>query len=162
MRRWLPYPLLALGLFIMWLLLTQSFSPGQILLGGTVAFLCTHAMAALRPERSKIGSPQTVFKLAGIVAADIIRSNFAVAAIILARRKERVSSFVRMPLELRNRHGLTVLALIITATPGTIWVEFDRSRGILLIHVLDLVDEEEWIQLIKGRYEALLLEIFGS
>ena len=48
--------------------------------------------------------------------------------------------FVQMPLELKSRHGLAVLALIITATPGTIWVEFDRARSILLVHILDLVD----------------------
>ena len=29
-----------------------------------------------------------------------------------------------------------------------------------MIHVLDLVDENEWIRTIKGRYEQPLLEIF--
>lgn len=162
MRRYLPYPLLASGLFLMWLLLTQSFSPGQILLGGGVAIFATHAMAALQPERSRIRSPGSVLKLVRIVVADIVRSNFAVAAIVMVPRQERVANFVQLPLELRNRHGLAVLALIITATPGTMWVQFDRGTGMLLVHVLDLVDEEEWIRLIKRRYETLLLEIFES
>jgi multicomponent K+:H+ antiporter subunit E len=162
MRRWIPHPLLAIALFLIWLLLTQSFSPGQILLGGIVALLATHAMAALRPERSEVRAPWALLKLAGIVAIDIVRSNLAVAAIVLFPRPERVAGFVRVPIELRNRHALTLLALIITATPGTVWVEFDRGRGILLIHVLDLVDEDQWSRLIKARYEALLLEIFGS
>lgn len=162
MRRWLPYPVLTIALFVMWLLLTQSFSPGQVLLGAIVAVAATWAMAALRPERPAIRTVRPVFRLAAIVAVDIVRSNFAVAAIILFPRKERVARFVHLPLELRNRHGLAVLALIITATPGTIWVEFDKSRGNLIVHVLDLVDEQEWIALIKGRYEALLLEIFAS
>ena len=162
MRAFIPYPLLALCLLIMWLLLTQSFSPGQILLGLIVALLATHAMAALRPDRSRVRSWSAVLKLVGIVAVDIIRSNIAVAKIILFPRKERVADFVHLPLELTNLHGLAVLALIITATPGTIWVEFDRGRGILLVHVLDLVDEEQWVRLIKGRYEKLILEIFGS
>ena len=29
-----------------------------------------------------------------------------------------------------------------------------------MIHVLDLIDESEWVRTIKGRYERLLLEIF--
>jgi multicomponent K+:H+ antiporter subunit E len=29
-----------------------------------------------------------------------------------------------------------------------------------MIHVLDLIDESEWVDTIKGRYERLLLEIF--
>jgi multicomponent K+:H+ antiporter subunit E len=159
MRRWLPHPLLATALLVMWLLLTQSVSPGQVLLGAIAATLASHAMAALQPERPRIASLKAVLKLAGIVAFDILRSNIAVARIILFPRR-RVADFVRMPLELENRFGLAVLALIITATPGTIWVAHDRARGMLLVHVLDLVDEEQWVRLIKGRYESLLMEIF--
>ncbi|MNV61329.1 putative monovalent cation/H+ antiporter subunit E [compost metagenome] len=65
-----------------------------------------------------------------------------------------------MPLDLRNRYGLAVLAIILTSTPGTLWVQYDRATGSLLLHVLDLIEEGEWIDLIKGRYERLLLEIF--
>ena len=99
--------------------------------------------------------------LAGIVVGDIIRSNFAVARIILYNKK-RVAGFVKVPLDLRNINGLAILACIITATPGTIWVQFNRVDGVLLVHVLDLVDEDEWVRLIKNRYESLLMEIFGA
>lgn len=161
MSRWLPHPLLALALFAVWLLLTQSASPGQIVLGLVVALIATHAMAALRPDRVTIGRPAAILKLTGIVIADIIRSNFAVASIILFRRRERISGFVDLPLELTDPHGLAILGVIITATPGSLWVEFDRNRSSVLIHVLDLVDEDQWVRLIKHRYETLLLEIFG-
>ncbi len=162
MKRWIPHPFLAAALLAMWLLLNQSLSPGQVVLGAAVAVLASLALAALRPEPVRSVSVRPVLKLAGIVLADIIRSNLAVARIVLFPTTKRVSGFVRLPLELRNIHGLTALAIIITATPGTLWVQLDRSSGILLVHVLDLVDEEAWIRLIKSRYEALLLEIFGS
>ena len=162
MKRWVPHPLLAAALLAMWLLLNQSLSPGHIVLGGAVAVLASHALAALRPEPVRVVSLRPLLRLAGIVAADVVRSNLAVARIVLFPTGKRVSGFVRLPLELRNIHGLTLLAVIITATPGTLWVQFDRSSGVLLVHVLDLVDEEAWIRLIKTRYEALLLEIFGS
>ena len=53
-----------------------------------------------------------------------------------------------------------MLSIIITATPGSLWVQHDAHRHIILIHVLDLVDEQEWARLIQERYEKLLLEIF--
>ena len=53
-----------------------------------------------------------------------------------------------------------VLAIILTATPGTAWLDYNSARGTLLLHVLDLVDESAWLTLIKTRYEHLLLEIF--
>jgi multicomponent K+:H+ antiporter subunit E len=41
-----------------------------------------------------------------------------------------------------------------------LWVNYDAQKGLLMIHVLDLVDEAEWIRTIKQRYERHLLEIF--
>ncbi len=159
MRRLLPYPFLTLALFLMWVLLT-GFSPGHILLGGLVAVLVSRAMLALKPEDTGFKSSLAVFRLAGLVSADIVRSNIAVARIVLFRRAERKSGFLHLPIDLRNPHALAVLAIIITATPGTLWVQHDAHRHDILIHVLDLVDEEEWIRLIKDRYERLLMEIF--
>jgi multicomponent K+:H+ antiporter subunit E len=96
-----------------------------------------------------------------LVLADIVRSNIAVARIILGLvGRERTSGFVNISLELRDPYGLAALACIITATPGTLWVSFDPAKGILTIHVLDLIDESEWMRTIKGRYERLLLDIF--
>ncbi len=159
MRRWIPHPLLVLGLTVIWLLLNQSFSPGHMLLGAAIALFASHGLAALQPEPLRIVSVRPIFRLLGTVLADILRSNIAVGRIVLSG-KRGVSEFVRLPLELSNVYALTVLALIITATPGSMWVQFNWSSGILLVHVLDLKDEEEWIRLIKSRYEALLLEIF--
>ncbi len=90
---------------------------------------------------------------------DIIRSNFLVARVIL-RGGPVHSGFVAIPLALTDRYGLAVLACIITSTPGTIWVSYDPAGSMLLIHVLDLVNEQTWIRTIQQRYERPLLEIF--
>lgn len=160
MSRALPYPFLAASLLIMWMLL-NGFTPGHFLLGATVSLIATHAMTLLQPSKPRLRRWRLLPRLAGIVALDILRSNFAVASIILkGRRRERVSGFVAIPLDLRDRTGLAMLACIVTSTPGTAWVEYDTDTGVLLIHVLDLVEQDEWVALIKNRYESLLLEIF--
>jgi multicomponent K+:H+ antiporter subunit E len=160
MSRVLPYPLLTAGLLLMWLLLT-SFSLAQFLLGGVVALVASRAMLALQPSKPQMRHWRLVPRLAGIVAYDILRSNVAVFSIILqGRRRERVSGFVAIPLDLRDPTGLAVLACILTSTPGTAWIEYAPDTGVLLLHVLDLVEKDEWADLIKNRYEALLMEIF--
>ena len=115
-----------------------------------------------RPRSSIVREWRTALRLTGIVFWDILLSNLAVAQIILFRRTKPASGFVSFRLELRHEHGLAVLALIITATPGTAWVQFDHVSGTLLIHVLDRIDEEQWAHLIKTRYEAKLMAIFES
>jgi multicomponent K+:H+ antiporter subunit E len=160
MRRALPYPLLTASLLLMWMLLT-SFSLGQFLLGAVIAVAASCVMEALQPSKPSLRRWRLIPRLAGIVALDILRSNVAVAAIIVqGRRRHRVSGFVAIPLDLRDKTGLAVLSCIVTSTPGTAWIEYAHESGVLLIHVLDLVDEDEWVALIKNRYEAQLMEIF--
>jgi len=159
MSRVLPYPVLAASLLVMWMLLT-SFSPGQFLLGAVIAAFATRAMAALQPSKPRLRRWQLIPQLVAIVLLDILRSNIAVVGVIAGRRPDRIPGFVAIPLELRDKTGLAVLACIITSTPGTAWIEHAHDTNVLLIHVLDLVDEEEWVALIKNRYERLLMEIF--
>lgn len=159
MNRLLPYPLLALALLLMWILLT-GFSPGHVLLGGVVALLVSRTMLSLKPEQPQVRPGLAMLKLIGIVSADIIRSNIAVGRIIAFRSTTRKSGFVHLPVDVRSPYALAALAVIITATPGTLWVQHDADRRVILIHILDLIDEAQWIELIKHRYERLLMEIF--
>jgi multicomponent K+:H+ antiporter subunit E len=146
----------------MWLLLNQTLAVGHILLGVVIAVCGPWTLLTLQPARARVRRPGTIVRLAFVVLSDIIRSNIAVAWIILTPWwwRRQTSGFLRVPLELRNPYGLAVLACIITSTPGTLWVGFDSAKGVLTLHILDLIDENAWIDLIKGRYERLLLEIF--
>lgn len=161
MKRLLPFPLMSMGLFALWLTLNQSVSPGHILLGILAALVGGWALAALEPPKAHPRRTISLLRLTAAVIVDIVRSNIEVVRLILSsQRKNRRSGFVEIPLELRNPYGLTMLACIITSTPGTLWVDFDATSGVLTIHVLDLVDRAEWVRTIKGRYERVLLEIF--
>lgn len=162
MKRLVPFPRVSGSLLILWLLLNQTLSLGQILLGSAVALSGGWALAALQPPSSRPERLAAIVRLVAVVSFDILRSNIAVARIILGpQQRRRVSGFVTIPLELRDPYGLATLACIITSTPGTVWVEFDDASGILTIHVLDLVDGSDWTRTIKGRYERRLLEIFA-
>ena len=162
MTRLLPFPLLSAALLILWLLLNQALSVGHILLGSLTAIVGGWALTLLDLPIARMRRPTAMIRLSAAVLADIVRSNIAVARIILGDGgRERKSGFVDIPLELRDPYGLAALACIITSTPGTLWVNFDAASGTLTIHVLDLIDESEWIRTIKRRYERPLLEIFA-
>jgi multicomponent K+:H+ antiporter subunit E len=131
-------------------------------LGAAIALIGGWALATLELPKARPRRLSAVIRLAALVFTDIVRSNIAVARIILGLERRRWrSGFVEIPLELRSPYGLAALACIITSTPGTLWVDFNEANGALTIHVLDLVDKSEWVRTIKGRYERLLLEIFA-
>ena len=99
-------------------------------------------------------------ELVALMAEDVVRSNIAVAGIVLGlRRGERAAGFLSMPVESRHPRVLAAIAMIITATPGTCWVRYDAASNAVTIHVLDLVDEDAWTRTFKQRYEWRLREI---
>jgi len=160
MKKVFPHPLLSLFIILMWILLS-GLTVGQFLLGVAVSIIAGRNMVYLRPEKVHIHNWHLLVKLFFRILADITRSNLAVASIILTGGEKKYQfGFMIVPLDLQNRTGLAVLACILTATPGTAWIAYDSKNSELLLHVLDLTDEAYWRNLIKRRYESLLLEIF--
>ena len=161
MRTLLPSPLLSLGLLVLWILLMQSASAGTLALGGILAVFWPAATSALRPGSVRIRKPFTILRLFARVVLDMLRSNLQVARGILAGpRPGTRRALVEIPLGLEDPNGLAVLAMIVTFTPGTVWVQLSADRRLLLLHVFEVEDEAALIQFIKRRYERLLMEIF--
>lgn len=157
-----PHPLLSLSVALGWLLMT-GFTAGQLALGIAVGLLAGIAYATLTPPAIRLRRPGLMLRLVIVVARDIVQSNYDVARGILSHRRNgrRRPGFVHIPLELEQKAALAVLSIIITATPGTLWIDYDPETSMLVIHVFDLTDEQGMIDTIKSRYEAPLLEIFA-
>ncbi|HET9818698.1 MAG TPA: Na+/H+ antiporter subunit E [Rhodanobacteraceae bacterium] len=160
MTRWFPHPWMAAWLLVAWLLLQQNLAVPTIVLGVVLALGLSWVLGRLDLPRVRVRSLGILPVLFVRVFGDIIRSNIAVAKIILSPRPRITAGFISIPLEATSPYALALLACIITATPGTIWVSHDSRRQVLLIHVLDVVDESTWIARIKQRYEQPLLRIF--
>jgi len=159
-RRWLPHPLLSTLLALAWVVLNQSLSPGTLLLGVVLGVALGRVFAMLEPPRARVRHPGVAVRLLFRVIGDIVRSNIAVARLVLWGNRDVHSGFVAIPLTLTDHYGLAVLSCIITSTPGTVWVSYDPPSNLLLIHVLDLQDHDAWIRNIQQRYERPLREIF--
>ncbi|WP_026075923.1 Na+/H+ antiporter subunit E [Noviherbaspirillum massiliense] len=155
------FPLLTAFLVLIWLLLNDTLAPGQIVLGLALAVALSAAVAAMRPLRARPRRLGVAIALLFRVLVDIVKSNIAVAGMILGGKERRAhAGFMEIPLDLRDPHGLAMLACIITATPGTVWSGLSPDGGTLRLHVLELLDEEAWVRTIKHRYERPLMEIF--
>lgn len=155
-------PTIVLCLTVLWLILQQTIAPDQILLGLMLAVLLAAASSRFRPVRARVRRMDLAAGLILVVFWEIVQSNIAVARIVLGLVRYRVvrSGFVRIPLELRDAHGLAALAAIITATPGTVWAGLSADGSELTLHILDIEDEQRWVRYIKDRFERPLMRIF--
>jgi multicomponent K+:H+ antiporter subunit E len=154
-------PLVWLGLLAIWLLLNGSIAPGQIILGAIVATFACWTALPLAPPKSRVRNISTIAALLIAVVSDILKSNIAVLRLILSGKTAQ-SAFVEIPLELTDENGLAILACIVTATPGSAWIQHSAARKVVTIHVLDTPDSEAWVAEFKRIYEQRLVGILQS
>ncbi|MCP3869532.1 MAG: Na+/H+ antiporter subunit E [Gammaproteobacteria bacterium] len=155
-----PHPLLSALLVVLWLLLNNSIEPGQLILGGFFGIVVPLFTRRFWPQRLGVGRPLLVIKLAGRVVKDIVSANFSVALVVLGPTEAVKPGFVKVPLDVDSDFVTTLLATLVSLTPGTVSADIDMEKRVLLVHTLNSDDPEALIQEIKTRYEAPIKEIF--
>lgn len=158
--RFLPHPILSPLLTGLWLLLANSISPGQILLGLLLGWIIPLLTLRFWPEAITIRKPFTLVRYIGLLLYDIIIANFTVARLILGNPDRLKPVFIELPLDLTSSLAIGLLANSITLTPGTVSARLSEDRRYLLVHALNENDPDKLIIVIKDRYERPLREIF--
>ncbi len=160
MSRLLPQPLVSLTLLLVWLLAWNSAAPGLVLLGVVLAVGIPRWTARFWPEYPRTVRYRRLARFVPVVLYDVVVSNFAVAALILGPRSRLRPCFLVIPLATRDPHVTTLLANVISLTPGTVSANLSGDRSTLLVHALSERDPAAAVAQIKRRYEVPLMEIF--
>lgn len=160
-KRWLPHPMATALLLLLWLFMTE-FSVGQLLLGSVLAVVISVVTNPFWLDHAPVKKPGKMLRYLGRLLVDIFRSNVVVALQILLRPRQLKPAFITYPLTLTDDFAVTLLASTVSLTPGTVSAHYNREEGTLLIHCLNLHDEQAQIDSIRQRYEQPLQEIFND
>ena len=157
---WLPHPALSLVLAAVWLLLQQSVAPAHLLSAALLALGLPWLLHRFIGEAVRPRSLPAMLRLTGVVLWDIVLSNLTVARIALDPRSDPQPAWVPVALETEHPSAITLLATIITMTPGTVSCVVDERERRILVHALDCSDAAQMAAQIKQRYEQPLRRIF--
>lgn len=158
--RFLPHPFVSLIVALSWLMLNHSaerFDVVVAILLGLVIPKMIQPFIISTPNIHWLSAIQLFF----IVLWDIILCNIKVAIQVLGPTKNLHPKWFRVPLDTDHEHVNTLLAMIITTTPGTVSAGIDQERGDILVHILNCDDTDAEIEAIKARYEIPLIKIFN-
>lgn len=158
--RLFPHPLLSASLLPVWLLLNNTVAAGHVLLGAILAVAIPLAIEPFWRRERIFRRPQVLLKLVPIVLWDIVVANVTVAFLVLGPIGRLKPRFIEVPLEVTHPFAISVLASIVTMTPGTVSAEISQDRKRLLVHGLHVPDEAAVIAGIKSRYESLVKDLF--
>lgn len=158
--RILPIPSVSLAILLLWVVLAPDWSLGSVLLGAVLGVALPWLTQDFWPNRPHIARPLTALILVVRIIGDIIVANVQVARLVLGPLDRLTSGFIEVPIEIEDPFVATLFGAILSLAPGTVTIEIDRERKVMLVHVLNLKDREALIASIKARYEAPLKEIF--
>lgn len=146
-------------LAIAWAALTGSFTPGNVLVGFVFAFI---ALTTLQPDLGQSGyfrKVPRVLSFALFYLQELLLANLRVAYTVIMPRPRMRPGVVGVPLDARTDAEITLLANLITLTPGTLSLDVSPDRSVLYIHALDVADAESFRAEIKDGLERRVLEV---
>jgi multicomponent Na+:H+ antiporter subunit E len=154
--------LLVIILAFGWVAITGGFSLGNLGLGAVVAaiaiLLFRHRLARPLSIRRLIAG----LSLAGTFVLELLLSALAVArlAVTPGLRSHLAPAIIAFPLTATGDAEITLLANLITLTPGTLSLDVSADRKRLYIHVLALKDKDALIRSIADGLERKVIEVF--
>jgi multicomponent K+:H+ antiporter subunit E len=158
-RRWFAHPWLSVALAVGWLLLQHSVELVHVLSGALIGVVVPRLLHGFLPGPVPMRLLPAL-RLMLVVVWDVIVSNIVVARLVLGPMSRPQPAWVKVPLDLRNPFAISVLASIITTTPGTVSATIDEEHHHILVHALNCSDPEKMAADIKARYERPLMTIF--
>ena len=145
----------ALALFVIWLLLTESYTPAHMALGLVASF----GVALLNTEA---GRPPAVairwlqlLRFFPWLFGRILVSGLHLSFLILHPKLPIAPALVRYRTKLGHEHGIVLLGNSVTLTPGTVTAE--AQTGELIVHAMD---DESLQDLQSQRLERKVAGVF--
>ncbi|MFW2076280.1 Na+/H+ antiporter subunit E [Acinetobacter sp. ULE_I010] len=158
--RCLPHPFVSVLVALSWLMLGHSAELFDIVVAIILGLIIPKLIQPFIVRTPNIHWILAI-KLFFVILWDIVVSNIRVAKQVLGPTKNLHPKWYRVPLDTDHEHVNTLLAMIITTTPGTVSAGIDQERGDILVHALNSDDPDAEILEIKERYEAPLMAIFN-
>lgn len=152
---------IVLNLFLafVWMLLHNSFTVANFLSGYIVGAIVLFIFRRSLPGDLYLSRVWWVIDLTLVFLWEVLKANFIVAGLALARKIELNPGVVRVPLELESDLAIVILANMITLTPGSLSVDITPDRKQFIVHVLNMTSEDEVRREIKETFERRILRI---
>ena len=159
--RWFGHPLLSVLLAISWLLLQHTLAPFHLMSAVLIGLAVPRLLHGFLPVSGSMRM-WPVVRLLGVVLWDIVVSNLTVARLVLGPMSTMLPAWITLPLALSHPTAISLLASIITTTPGTVSCTIDEQGRHILVHALNCTDPAQMVADIQARYERPLQAIFES
>jgi multicomponent Na+:H+ antiporter subunit E len=148
-------------LALVWIGMTGEFTPLNFVIGFGLGLLILFFARRVIGTPNYLAKTGQVAELFVFVLWELVLANLRVAYDVLTPGYRMRPGVIAIPLDARTDAEITLLANLITLTPGTLSLDVSSDRSVLYIHIMyiDNDDLAEVRRRIKTGFERRVLEV---
>ena len=148
-------------IMIVWCWLVGDFSPANVFGGFLLGFGILWLLSRTQVIEGR-DYYQQVPQVIGLILYflwELVIANIRLAVDLFRPEIKIDPAIVAMPLDAETDAEITLVAALITLTPGTLSMEVSEDRKTLFIHAMYADDPEEVVASLKNGFERRVLEV---
>jgi multicomponent Na+:H+ antiporter subunit E len=148
-----------IALAFVWVTVTSTFTLENLAFGGVMGFVLLLGIRRALGETTYFEKPWVALKFALFMLKEILVCNLRVAMEVLTPQHHMKPAIIAVPLDVTTDAAITLLANMLTLTPGTCSLDVSDDRKTLYVHAMYVDNADELRASIKREYEARVLEL---
>ena len=150
---------LNLVLALVWTAMTGRFDVANLALGFAFGYVVLFLLQRVIGRSRYFSKSLALVRFVLFYALDVVRSNVRVALDVVTPASRAHPGIVAVPLDARTALEITVLANLITMTPGSLAVDVSDDRSVIYVHSMFAEDPDELVRVVKDDLERRVLEL---
>ena len=147
-------------LALAWAAVSGSMTFGSLLTGFVIGALVLAVVGQAYGSSHYLQRLRRFVGLMGVFVWELLRSSLQVAWEAVTPNYRMRPAVIAVPIELEKDISITVLANLVTLTPGTLSIDVSRDRKFLYIHAMYAEDAEAVRRSIRDSFEVRVAEVF--
>ena len=148
-------------LTFIWVALTGNFEFANVLFGFLLSYFLLWVITRGSGNVHYFKLVPRVVSFFFFFLYELVKANLQVAYEVITPSLNMTPGIVAVPLDISSDFQITMLANLITLTPGTLSLDVSEDKKVLYVHSMYIKDREEFIKSIKTGFEKRIIEISG-
>jgi len=153
---------LTLVLAFVWAAITGNFSLLNLILGAAISVVALWIIRAHVTTPSYFKKIGRATSLALLFLYELALSSIRVALLVISPnlKSKLKPGIIAFPLTVTSDVEITLLANLITLTPGTLSIDVSKDKKFLYVHAIAVPSKQRLIKDIASGFEAKIIEVF--
>jgi multicomponent Na+:H+ antiporter subunit E len=142
-----------------WAAVTGRFDFGNVLIGMILGYVVLFVAQPIMGPSNYFNRIRRTVGFAVFYVRELVLANLRVASDVLAWKPRIRPGVLAIPLEASSDTEITLLANLLTLTPGSVSLDVSSDRRFLYLHAMYIDDLEEYRASVKADIERRVLEV---